>query len=87
MVSEYWQRQGRTEADKRPGKIWGPRSDGSYGCNECCTGDRCDDTSHFDRQSCPFCMGTGTNAITEERRKVSRPGRRTDAAKLRGKGE
>jgi hypothetical protein len=28
-------------------------------CAECCNGDRCDDPTHFDRQSCPHCKGTG----------------------------
>lgn len=61
-VSEYWQRMGRTEADKRPGKTF-KRSDGVLACDECCTGMitqiECD---HFDRQSCPYCLGTGVAA-------------------------
>lgn len=31
-------------------------------CNECCNGDRCDDSSHHERSKCPHCKGTG-NAI------------------------
>lgn len=66
MISEYWRRQGKTEADKRPGRTF-QRSDDSLGCAECCNGDRCDDPSHFHRDSCPFCLGTGTNATTADR--------------------
>ena len=29
-------------------------------CAECCTGDRCDDPSHYDRAKCPHCHGTGS---------------------------
>lgn len=29
-------------------------------CAECCTGDRCDDPSHYDRPKCPHCHGTGS---------------------------
>lgn len=60
-ISEYWRRQGKTEADKRQGRTF-ERSTGTLGCAECCNGDRCDDPSHFNRDSCPFCLGTGTNA-------------------------
>lgn len=28
-------------------------------CDECCNGDRCDDPTHFERQFCPHCKGTG----------------------------
>lgn len=64
MPSEYWVRQGKTDADKRPGRTF----ETAYGlmCAECCNGDRCDDPSHFDRQSCPFCLGTGRNASCSE---------------------
>jgi protein gp37 len=42
-----------------PTKTWGPRSDGRPGCDHCCTGDRCDEPSHLERQKCPYCRGTG----------------------------
>lgn len=61
MISEYWKRQGKSENDKRPGRTFS-HSDGSLGCAECCNGDRCDDPTHFSRGSCPFCLGTGSNA-------------------------
>lgn len=35
------------------------RTWGETRCNECCNGDRCDDPSHFERQFCPHCKGTG----------------------------
>lgn len=28
-------------------------------CASCCNGDHCDDPSHYDRQHCPHCKGTG----------------------------
>ena len=34
-------------------------SNNRLGCAECCNGDRCDDISHYDRSSCPYCLGTG----------------------------
>jgi hypothetical protein len=67
MVSLYWQNQKKTEADRRPGKTF-QRSNGSLGCDECCTKmitqDECD--HHFNRESCPFCLGTGTNASCQQ---------------------
>ena len=33
--------------------------DGGKRCAECCNGDRCDDPTHYDRQLCPHCKGTG----------------------------
>lgn len=36
-------------------RTWG---DGTR-CDECCNGDRCDDTSHYERAHCPHCKGTG----------------------------
>lgn len=41
-------------------KTWGKNSGGSWGCDSCCNGDRCDDRSHFSRKSCPACHGRGT---------------------------
>jgi protein gp37 len=38
---------------------WGRRSDGAWGCDACCNGDRCDCVRHVDRRSCTVCMGTG----------------------------
>jgi hypothetical protein len=35
------------------------RHPGEYWCDECCNGDRCDDKTHIDRKSCPYCKGTG----------------------------
>lgn len=64
-LSEYWRRQGKTEADKKPGRTW-EMSSGRLGCSECCNGDRCDDPTHYNRDNCPFCLGTGTNATTME---------------------
>jgi hypothetical protein len=62
MVSRYWQNQGKTEADRRPGKVF-QRSDG-LACAECCTKmfPQEGPCSHFHRDSCPFCMGTSLNA-------------------------
>lgn len=41
------------------------RSDGSQGCNECCNGERCDDHTHYDRDSCPYCLGSGTPRVED----------------------
>lgn len=38
-------------------RIWGGDR-----CAHCCNGDRCDDSTHLDRQHCPYCLGTG-NAL------------------------
>lgn len=64
MISEYWRRQGKTDANKRPGRTF----ESSFGlrCEECCNGDRCDDPTHFRTESCPFCLGTGKNASCGE---------------------
>lgn len=40
-------------------RTWGRRSDGQWGCDHCCTGDRCDDPTHLSRETCPHCKGTG----------------------------
>lgn len=64
-ISEYWRRQGKTEADKRAGRTF-ERSDGVLACNECCSGDRCDDPTHRRRENCLYCLGTGTNLTTKE---------------------
>lgn len=61
MISEYWRKMGKTEADKKEGKTW-TASDGNLRCDECCNGDRCDEPSHYYRPNCPFCLGTGVNA-------------------------
>ena len=65
MISPYWRGQGKTDADKKHGRTF-ERSDGRLGCAECCNGDRCDDPNHYDRDSCPFCLGTGTNATQQQ---------------------
>ncbi len=59
-ISRYWKGLGKTLADRKPGRTF----QSSYGpsCNECCNGDRCDDPTHYNRESCPFCLGTGRNA-------------------------
>lgn len=64
MISQYWKNLGKTESDKRHGRTF-VLSGRSLGCAECCFGDRCDDPSHYSRDSCPFCLGTGTNATTK----------------------
>ncbi len=63
MLSLYWRNLGKTEADRRPGKTF-ERSDGSLGCDECCTKmiTQVECPEHFQRESCPFCLGTGENA-------------------------
>jgi protein gp37 len=43
-------------------RTWGRNSDGSWGCNTCCNGDRCDDPSHVDRSRCGVCHGSGVVA-------------------------
>ena len=58
-MSEYWLNQGKTLDDRIVGGRTFERSDSKPGCAECCNGDRCDDLSHYDRTSCPFCLGTG----------------------------
>ena len=62
MVSIYWANQGKAVADIRPGKTF-QRSDG-LACDECCTGMIPQDgpCNHFNRESCPFCLGTSLNA-------------------------
>lgn len=62
-VSCYWRAHGKTPADKRSDGRTFPLSDGRLGCNECCTGDRCDDRSHHSRDNCPYCLGS--NLIPE----------------------
>lgn len=60
-LSCYWAAQGKTVADKKRGRVFA-RSTGDDSCAECCNGDRCDDPTHYDRDSCPFCLGSGTPA-------------------------
>jgi hypothetical protein len=64
-ISNYWVLNGMTHKDKQPGKTF-ERSDGSFGCAECCNGDRCDDGTCYYRPNCPFCLGSGTNATIKE---------------------
>jgi hypothetical protein len=65
-ISNYWLEQGKTEADKQPGKTW-LADNGTLRCNECCNKDYDDDeecTHAYYRPKCPYCLGTGTNATT-----------------------
>lgn len=41
-----------------PTRTWA-FSDGHLGCDHCCNGDRCDDSTHTDRAFCGHCRGTG----------------------------
>lgn len=42
-------------------KVFGSmKVDGTYYCDYCCNGDRCDDASHVARHKCPHCKGTGS---------------------------
>ncbi len=49
-------------------RVWTVR-DGSYGCAECCNGDRCDedcDAKYKGRRSqCPHCKGKGWIPVTD----------------------
>jgi protein gp37 len=42
-----------------PTRIGHTRGDGERNCDHCCNGDRCDDSSHLDRNKCPYCRGSG----------------------------
>lgn len=64
-VSKYWQNRGKTVADKSHGRVF-ELSDGTQMCNECCHGDRCDDSSHQYRPNCRNCLGTGYNLTADE---------------------
>ena len=50
-----------TQTNQKALRTW---SEGKR-CNECCNGDRCDDPTHYDRQRCPHCKGTGWALWTE----------------------
>lgn len=65
-VSCYWHNQGKTPDDKPEAGRTFVRSDGSFGCAECCNGDRCDDRTHRDRENCPYCLGSGTPKSKEQ---------------------
>jgi hypothetical protein len=58
-VSCYWHAQGKTESDKPTPRRTFCSSLGTVMCNECCNGDRCDDSTHYDRVNCPYCLGSG----------------------------
>lgn len=60
QVSLYWQNNGRTLADRRPGKTF--QASSGLMCDECCTKMFYCDERHFHRDSCPYCLGTGRNA-------------------------
>jgi hypothetical protein len=73
-VSCYAHAQGKTPKDKREGKVWVSSYKGSPHamCDECCNGDRCDDPTHFDRSSCPFCLGSAYNKTAEQMNAVTK---------------
>jgi protein gp37 len=50
---------GPVDASRWMAPTWGRRSDGKWGCDSCCTGDRCDAPRHVDRGRCEACKGTG----------------------------
>ena len=60
------------EKEKKKGRTWSD-SGGKLHCNECCNGDRCDDSSHYYRPNCPYCLGTGINASTEPTEESDNP--------------
>lgn len=64
-VSQYWENRGKTLKDRRPGKTW-VSSTGRVCCDECCTKMITQDgpCDHFNRESCPFCLGTGEPPAT-----------------------
>lgn len=64
-ISKYWQFHGKTLADKKPGRVF-QCSDGTYMCDECCNGDRCDDPTHQNRANCRNCLGTAYNLTADE---------------------
>ena len=63
-ISEYWDRQGKTLSDRKPGQTFDMGTYGK-GCAECCNHDRCrsdgDECFLYHRQSCPYCLGTNKN--------------------------
>lgn len=63
-ISKYWQNQLNkdrvSESCLKEGRTF-EYSNGQLGCNECCNGDRCDDSTHHNRSSCPYCLGSGRN--------------------------
>lgn len=42
---------------------WGRRSDGKWGCDTCCHGDRCDEPAHVHRSSCTVCKNGAVERI------------------------
>jgi hypothetical protein len=51
-ISCYWHGQGKTSiVGVRAVEPLKDQMD-HVGCDECCNGDRCDDRTHFDRDSC-----------------------------------
>ncbi len=53
---------------KKEGRVF-TLSNGTQMCNECCNGDRCDDSSHYYRKDCPYCGGTGYNLTADNHNK------------------
>lgn len=68
----------RGERVPAPGvRHFGKRSDGKWGCDTCCTGDRCDDPTHCSRRNCPVCGGSGAipdDLLVDTRTEPTLPG-------------
>lgn len=45
--------------EKNPPVGWRTWDDAKERCGHCCNGDRCDDKTHYARDRCPYCLGTG----------------------------
>lgn len=58
-LSGYWKRNLKTLDDRRSDGRTFLYSSGDRGCGECCHGSRCDDPTHYAREGCPYCLGTG----------------------------
>lgn len=62
-VSEYWKLHGKGLNDRRSDGRTFLSSTGTVMCNECCHGDRCDDSTHSRRDNCRYCLGSGYPAM------------------------
>jgi len=71
-ISLYWQSRGKTGVDKQVGKTF-RSSKGNLLCNECCTKliTQIDCPEHYHRDSCPYCLGTGTNSSCKDEEKMT----------------
>lgn len=69
-ISRYWQKWGKTSADKVMGKTFaldGEFHKGKLYCDECCTGDRCEgDCGRVFRDNCSYCLGEGVFNLNEK---------------------